>query len=224
MNESPESITVWFEQLRRGDPEAAARLWDRFFDRLVAASRAEMQNANRRVADEEDIAAGVMAALCACANRGKLPMIENRDSLWRLLLSWTRHDIADHVRADRRIKRGGGNVRGDSVFGSSDGLHAIADQVATPEMLLQMQEQYSALLAKLPDPILRSIAVAKMEGHSSEDIAEELGVTPRTVQRKLELIRGHWRGGAYPEHSADSGLSTSTRDRRRDRSPLTDRR
>lgn len=192
-SDSPESITFWFEQLRRGNPDAAAKLWDRFFDRLVAASRAEMQNTNRRVADEEDIAAGVMAALCACADRGKLPMIDDRESLWRLLLTWTRHDIADHVRAERRIKRGGGNVRGNSAFGSMEGIERIADQTPAPEVLVQMQEQYASLLAKLPNLMLQRIAVAKMEGHSTEDIAQAMGVTTRTIQRKLELIRDCWR-------------------------------
>lgn len=193
MSDSPESITYWFEQLRRGNPDAAAKLWDRFFDRLVAASRAEMQNTNRRVADEEDIAAGVMAALCACADRGKLPMIDDRKSLWRLLLTWTRHDIADHVRAQRRIKRGGGNVRGDSALGSMEGFDKIADQTPSPELLMQMQEQYVSLLAKLPDAVLQKIAVAKMEGHSTDEIALSLGVATRTIQRKLELIRDCWR-------------------------------
>jgi len=196
MNDAPQSITVWFEQLRRGNPDAAARLWDGFFHRLVVFARSEMKGANRRVADEEDIAAGVMAALCSCADRGKLPSIENRDSLWRLLLTWTRHDIADHVRADRRIKRGGGNVRGDSVFGSTEVLAALAAQVAAPETLAQMQEQYQALLDKLPDPVLRTIAMRIMDGYSSQDIATMLAVSPRTVQRKLELIRVHWQTGS----------------------------
>lgn len=193
MSETPESITVWFEQLRRGDAEAAAKLWDRFFDRLVIASRAQMRNANRRVADEEDIAAGVMAALCVCADRGKLPMIDDRESLWRLLLAWTRHDIADHVRADRRIKRGGGDVRGESVFGSGEGIGGVADHNVAPDLLVQIQEQYQQLLDTLPDDLLRTIAIRKMEGYRTPEIAAELGVTPRTIQRKLDLIRAHWR-------------------------------
>lgn len=193
MTDSPETITVWFEQLRRGDPDAAAKLWDRFFDRLVIASRAQMRNANRRVADEEDIAAGVMAALCVCADRGKLPMIDDRESLWRMLLAWTRHDIADQIRDDRRIKRGGGHVRGESVFESGEGIGGVADQVVEPELLVQIQEQYQKLLDTLPDDLLRTIAIRKLEGYRTPEIAAELGVTPRTIQRKLDLIRAHWR-------------------------------
>ncbi len=190
--DSPQSITVWFEQLRRGDPNAAAKLWHRFFDRLVTYSRAKMETMNRRVSDEEDIAAGVMTALCVCADRGKLPVIENRESLWRLLLTWTRHDIADQARANRSLKRGGGHVRGDSVFGNVTGLECVVDRVSPPEILMQMQEQCEKLLARLPDDILRTIAVRRMEGHSSCEISEELVITQRTVQRKLDMIRGYW--------------------------------
>lgn len=190
MNKSPESITVWFEQLRRGNPEAAEQLWSRLFDRLVAFSRSEMSGANRRVADEDDIAAGVMTALCISADRGKLPAIENRESLWRLLLSWTRHDIADHVRRERRIKRGGGTVRGDSAIAYGNDEPPFS--MPSGELLVEMQEQFEALLAKLPDPTLQTIAVRRMESYSSDEIADQLGVSNRTVQRKLELIRQYW--------------------------------
>ena len=42
---------------------------------------------------------------------------------------------------------------------------------------------------------LRTIALRKLEGHSSAEIAAELGISARSVDRKLELIREIW-GGA----------------------------
>ncbi|MFK8112462.1 MAG: ECF-type sigma factor, partial [Rubripirellula sp.] len=195
MTESPESITVWFEQLREGDPNAAEKLWSRFFDRLVGVAREQLATANRRMADEEDIAIGVMAALCQCADRGKLPSIENRNDLWRLLVKWTQHDVIDHVRNSKRAKRGSNAVWGDSIFAEADregGFDVFADLVATPSVLLEMDEQFRLLLDRLPDAKLKQLALRKMEGFTNEELAEQAGVSPRTIERKLKLIRDFW--------------------------------
>lgn len=191
MNEH--SITYWFDQLQLGDANAASELWDRFFGRLVRYARGQMGAANRRVADEEDIAAGVMAALCHCADQDRLPQIENRDDLWRMLLTWTRHDITDQVRAENRLKRGGGKVRGDSVFElSHEGLDKICSEAEPADVLLELNEQCHVLLSKLETEILRTIAKKKLHGYSNEEIASLLDVSPRTIERKLNLIRSRW--------------------------------
>ena len=48
------------------------------------------------------------------------------------------------------------------------------------------------LLAKLDDASLKTVALRRLEGHSSEEIAAQLGVSKRTVDRKLHLIRMIW--------------------------------
>lgn len=52
---SETSVSGWLQALEAGDPEAAERLWDRYFDRLVRFTPAANW-APRRVADEEDVA------------------------------------------------------------------------------------------------------------------------------------------------------------------------
>jgi len=189
----PASVTVWIEQLRAGDPDSASKLWERFFDRLVDYARRQLGGANRRVTDEEDIAAGVMAALCQCADRGKLPTLQNRDDLWRLLLAWTRHDVLDHVRKDQRLKRGAGAVRGDSGFENFGPRgDEQADRAPTAAALAEMEEQFRHLLDRLPDATLQQIAVDKMHGFTNEQIATRFAVTTRTIERKLGLIRRFW--------------------------------
>jgi DNA-directed RNA polymerase specialized sigma24 family protein len=49
------------------------------------------------------------------------------------------------------------------------------------------------LLERLADATLRRIAAWKLEGYSSEEIAERLGCGRRTVDRKLGVIRSIWR-------------------------------
>jgi DNA-binding CsgD family transcriptional regulator len=44
----------------------------------------------------------------------------------------------------------------------------------------------------LPDETQRHIARLRLEGHANEEIAKELGISLRTVERKLGLIRELW--------------------------------
>jgi DNA-directed RNA polymerase specialized sigma24 family protein len=51
----------------------------------------------------------------------------------------------------------------------------------------------------LGDPELRRLAFWKMEGHSNEQIADRLGCVPRTVERRLRVIRSLWKREAVDE-------------------------
>lgn len=55
-----------------------------------------------------------------------------------------------------------------------------------------LNEQLEVLLRQLNDEELRRIAIAKLECYKNADIVEELGCSPRTVERRLELIRQKW--------------------------------
>lgn len=44
------------------------------------------------------------------------------------------------------------------------------------------------------DDTLRRIALMRMEGYSNSQIAESIGVSERSVERKLNLIRSDWAG------------------------------
>ena len=191
----PKSITLWFDQLRRGDQLAAQRLWDRLFERLVLYAKTRMKNANRCVSDEEDIAIGVMSALCGAASRGELPSIDNREDLWRMLLSWTHNDIIDHCRYHQRTKRGG-RVRDftadDMNRGNAFSLDDIVGNTPPADVLHEMGDQFHLLLNRLPQKQLQEIAIARLHGHSNEEIAKTQNVSIRTIERKLNLIRNCW--------------------------------
>ena len=76
--------------------------------------------------------------------------------------------------------------------GLDDGMAQFLGREPTPEAAAQFTEDYERLLARLDDQTLRTIALRKLEGHTNEAIADELGTSPRTVDRKLNLIRKIW--------------------------------
>ena len=196
-HESIPSVTRWIAALKEGDDQAASALWQRYFDRLVGLARRKLGATPRRAADEEDVALSVFRCLCDGAARGRFPVLTDRDDLWRLLTTLTIHKAIDQKRRAAGKKRGGGQVRGESVFGGDEGagLDNFVAEEPTPELLATLAEEHSRLMRTLDDDTLRQVALAKMEGYTNEEIAGKLGVTCRSVERKLNRIRTQWLRG-----------------------------
>ncbi|MFV2066778.1 MAG: ECF-type sigma factor [Pirellulales bacterium] len=194
----PRSVTGWIAALKSGDEQAARDLWQRYFDALVKLARQRLDGAPRRVADEEDVALSVFRCLCDGAVHGRLARLSDRGDLWRLLVIITTQKAIDQQRRWATQRRGGGNVRGDSVFAAfRDGkppakLDQIVSDEPTPELLALLAEQHQLLLQSLADETLRRTALLRMEGQTIEEIAQQLGITPRSVERKLQRIRSRW--------------------------------
>ncbi len=150
----------------------------------------------RCASDEEDVALSAFNSFCGRVGRGQFPELVDRDDLWRLLVTITTRKVFESVRRETRKKRGGGRVRGDSAFMDGDaideGMAQVLSREPAPEVAAQFAEDYERLINKLEDPALKSVALRKLEGHSSEEIAAELGTSRRTIDRKLTLIRRIW--------------------------------
>jgi DNA-directed RNA polymerase specialized sigma24 family protein len=196
MMEDENSVTLWLDGLREGNDADVKRLWDRYFQRLVKIASTRLPGNARRVTDEEDVALSAFHSFCDRVSSGQFPQLADRDDLWRILVTITFRKVAESLRHQTRLKRGGGLVLGQSVkMGDSEidvGMARVLSSEPTPLAAAQFAEDYERLLAKLEDPILRSIAVSKLEGHSREEIAVALGTSVRTVDRKLTLIRLVW--------------------------------
>jgi DNA-directed RNA polymerase specialized sigma24 family protein len=192
------SVTHWIELLKAGDPTAAQKLWEGYFQRLVGLARKKLQGISRRAADEEDVALSAFDSLCRAAAQGRYPQLADRDDLWQQLVLITARKAVDLVHYERRQKRGGGAVRGESALlgpeGSSAdaGMEQVVGQEPTPAFAAEVAEECQRLLGLLREGELRSVALWKMEGYTNEEIAAMLGCVPRTVERKLWRIRSIW--------------------------------
>lgn len=190
---SPGSVSQWIVQLKARDPEGARQLWEHYYRRLVGLARSKLAGVPR-ANDEEDIALSAFASFCQGAERGRFPKLDDRDDLWRLLMVITVRKAVRTLRDEGRLKRGGGAVRD-----ADDGvLEQVIGGGPTPEFAAQAAEQFRFLLDRLPDELLRSVAVWKMEGHTAEEIAAKLACAPRTIERKLQVIRELWQSEAEP--------------------------
>jgi DNA-directed RNA polymerase specialized sigma24 family protein len=196
----PKSVTRWIRDLEAGDHEAAGPLYERYFRRLIRLAQSQLQGLPQRATSAEDVAAHAFASFCHRLERGGYTWLNDRDDLWRLLARIIVHKALKVRRSHFAGRRGAGKVQGESAWvrsaGGPQGAPAGIDQLAgddlPPDLLAEAREEFQHRLDSLGNETLRSVALWKLEGYSNEEIAERLGVVPRTVERKLRSIRSLW--------------------------------
>jgi RNA polymerase sigma factor (sigma-70 family) len=201
---SSESVECWLAQLKAGDPAGAQHIWELYFHRLVRLARKKLGRTSRRAADEEDVALSAFNSFCRGAERGKFTQLRDLSDIWKLLVVITARKAADQVKHHLRKKRGGGRTHGETSIPGADTagegqvLERIIGREPTPEFVAQMAEECQRLVNSLGDPELRTLVLYKLEGLTNEEIASRLGCVPRTVERRLRVVRSLWGREAMP--------------------------
>ena len=196
------TVIRWMQQVQAGDDEAAEQIWNDYYRRLMGLARLKLGGSPRRVGDEEDVVVNAFDSFFRAARDNRFEGLQDRADLWRVLAMLVARKAARQIEHLMRQKRGSGQVRGESVFSNPDDFdHAgmenlAAEQNTAGDYVVQMQESLQQLLDLLPDDEHRAIANMRMEGHTNQQIAEALGCTERTVERRLQRIRETWEEAA----------------------------
>ena len=189
------SVTRWIADVKAGEDGATQPLWERCFSRMVELARLRLRSSRHHDAgsDEEDAALSALDSLCAGLARGRFPQLADRDDLWRLLVVITTRKVQAQARRQLRLKRGGGQVHSLSELESRDSdddqLAGTVSSEPTPEFAAMVAEEYRLLLDRLNDETMRTVAILRMESHTVDEIAAQLGCARRSVARQLALIR-----------------------------------
>jgi DNA-directed RNA polymerase specialized sigma24 family protein len=196
-----QSVTVWVDQLKAGDALAAQRLWEVYFQRMVDLARRKLAGASRAAADEEDVALSAFKSFCLGAREGRFTQLLDRNNLWPLLMAITLNKSIDCIRGANRQKRA------KAGHGESDAPAERALLESLSEILSkEIAEQLDRLLTRLDatgDTDLRKVALLKMQGYSTKEVADQLGCVRRTVERKLVLIARLWEKVHKPPVDSD---------------------
>lgn len=192
---SDSQITPLFRRVQNGrDEDAIEKLWNAYYERLLGVSRRYFGELPKRIADEEDVALSAMNSFFDAAENGRLNAVQNRDELWRILITITLRKANRHKERVMSQKRGGGGIaRGESGFfhgtdRDPDTMGDIPDGRIATDVIDECRE----LIGLLPESTLRNIAVQRLAGSTVEEIATDLGVASSTVKRKIRRIRGLW--------------------------------
>ena len=189
--QNDEPISIWLHQLADGDDDAADGLWRSYFDRLRKFASRRLRDMPRHRSDEEDVALSAFHSFFQGAKADRFPQLNDRDDLWKILITITARKAVAHQRKHFAAKRGGGNVQNEGS--DADAFQGTIGSEPTPELLAELEEDFAILIRQLTDATARQIALLKFEGYTNREIAEKLDCSERTVERKLTLVRATWK-------------------------------
>ena len=191
--ENSGSVSQWIESLKRGEPGAAAHVWQRYHGNLLRLARRRLNGAALRVADEEDVVCTAFQSFFRRARDGQFPELAGRDELWALLSTITHRKAVNVLRIEQSQKRGGGKVWTEwkSVVERRDDSDSLAARVETEELSPERAAAIAELLGQL-DPDLRQMVMLRLEGKTHEEISRRVNRSLATVERRLRLLRDKW--------------------------------
>jgi RNA polymerase sigma-70 factor (ECF subfamily) len=169
---SASSTFALLEKAQAGDAEALSQALERNRRRLTVLVHFKLGPRARQLSDAEDVVQEVY--LRAFRAIGQFTC-ESPGSLLRWLSAIADHVIVDRTRYSGREKRAGEEVRFRS---ESNPAGPEPADTQTPSRLLAQQEAVARLLDRLnalPEDYRRAILMAKIEGLSTAEMAEQLG-------------------------------------------------
>ena len=163
------------DKISRGDESAFTSLFEKYQKRLALLIHYKLSPELRRLTEVEDV---LQETFLEAFRDIKQFRYENPGGFFGWLSRIADHVVADTARFHGRQKRrAADNVRFRSI-GNPDGPEPVDS--ATPSRLLAEKEKLIALIQKLdqlPEDYRRVILLAKVEGLSNAELAEQLGRT-----------------------------------------------
>ncbi|WP_165226477.1 ECF-type sigma factor [Aquisphaera insulae] len=177
---------------RLGDREGAATaIWARYYERLVERARAAYPSV-RRSADPEDLAASTFRSVLGLIESGSTSAPDDGFGLWLLLLKKLHWKSLNHLRKERAQRRGGGVIN-LSAIGPDEAEAEPAAAGPSPDVAAMLADELDACFEALGDDLLKRVARLRLDGYGVGEIAQVIGMSRATVDRKLRLIRKIWR-------------------------------
>lgn len=156
---------------------------ERFADRLIRFAKVQMPLRVRQRVDPEDIVQSVFRSFFARHTNDRFEFREAED-VWRLLAAITYRKVLRSIRFHQQQQR---DVRNETIEPESGQAVAI-DNAPTSSSLVVMMDLLDEILAQLPERHQKILSL-RLEGYSVDEIAEQVSVSSRTVDRALALVR-----------------------------------
>lgn len=177
----PTSLEL-LERWKAGDEHAADELYRRYVERLGRVVAAHVAVRFQPRVDPEDILQSTCRTFFRRAEAGEFQFDDDGD-LWKLLVTIALNKVRRTV---RRLSAGARDVRKEAAS-VDDGRDAVAHG-PEPDAILIVIDLVDHVCDSLGDRC-GQILKLRLEGRSQEEIADQLGVSDRTVRRILDEIR-----------------------------------
>jgi RNA polymerase sigma factor (sigma-70 family) len=174
-------------RLQAGDPRAAALVFERFAQRLMALARARLDGRTRQKLDPEDVLQSVFRSFFARQAAGQFHF-EGWEGLWGMLVLLTVRKCGRKAQQFRRDRR---DVHREMALPDNPDGAATWEALArepTPEeaaVFADLVERLVGQSSELERPILELC----LQGYTQVEISAQVGCTERTVRRVLTRLR-----------------------------------
>jgi RNA polymerase sigma-70 factor, ECF subfamily len=178
-----DSFPQLLARVREGDDEAAAVIFQRFVDQLVAQAYNHLSPAVRRGTDAEDVVQSVYRTFFRRAREGEF-RLDHWGSLWGLL---TRITVLKCARVSRDESRALELFLAPATDASASSTGSIWQALArepSPAEAAALNDTIDALLRPLRESH-REIVRRTLQGYTQEEIAAQLDCSERSVRRVL---------------------------------------
>lgn len=187
--EPPATDAALLSLYRRGQDDAATKLYLRYAERLRLLTKARTSTALAQRVEPDDIVQSVFRTFFRRAAAGEYQVPEGEE-LWKLFLviglNKIRAAAVHHGAAKRDVNRT--TAFAEAVDAGSD------DESA----LLLLKLTIDEFLAPLPESY-REIVHLRIAGHEVAEIAKSVGRSKRSVERILQEFRGALQGQIHDD-------------------------
>jgi len=173
-------------RLRAGEPGACTQFWGEFGDAMKRLSDRNISPNMQQRVDAEDVVQSVCRTFFRRANEGEF-LLEDSNSLWRLLCAITVAKTRRHIRFHRSQKRDVNAEQRQSASSDVATDSNLPEKGERPEQQAEFADQLDHIFAQL-DEEERRIVEARLQGLDNFAIAEQLECSERTVRRILNRI------------------------------------
>lgn len=182
-------FTAIFQRIKMGDDDAFAELYQTLHERVkeVAQRKINQSRAPTQSADADDIVDSVFMRFRTRAMGDYFSKFSDRKALWYLLVKITHDRVVGLVRHENFAKRD----KSRTFRLDGDTIECFQQ---TAEVVVQLEDTLKFLLDHLDDDKLklREIARYVFDEYPKQEISERIGVSIRTVERRLQLIKEKW--------------------------------
>lgn len=184
------------ERWQSGSQTAAQQLFDNYVNRLLLLARWHISDRLRTRIDPDDVVQSVFRTFFFRVKNDSFTFDE-ADDLFKLLARITLHKTLRQVAYHRASRRSPEREQPASRT-EDDALMQLMDTEPDPETVVEFADHLKTFLGKFSNQEQQIIEL-RLQGHTSEEIAEKLGTYDRKIRRVLERIHAQ----AIQEHAQE---------------------
>ncbi|MDZ4852536.1 MAG: sigma-70 family RNA polymerase sigma factor [Pirellulaceae bacterium] len=182
IKDSTVNVPALVDQWRAGDQDAATALYNRYQNRLLMLVSGHLSDKLRRRLDPDELVQSIMKSAFRVTSEQDIGC-HDETGFWKWLVTvalnktFKRIDRETASKRDPKRETGGDTVLGERIL-----------RDPTPDDVVEVSELLEKILAKLTD-VQGKILLGKLDGLSQSEIATQLGVSTKTIQRNGPAIR-----------------------------------